>query len=97
LRGLLNDYLDVMKVSSLDFLVKSSHDSKRFPVFFSKLQELTIKITQNLGSDEESKFSKDYFTKINELLQLILKETVKLRAGFIHFPDSTCQDGQTRL
>jgi hypothetical protein len=67
-----------MKVSSLDFLVKSSHDSKRFPVFFSKPQESTMKITQNLGSDKESQFSEDYFTKINELLQLILKERIKL-------------------
>ncbi len=97
LRGLLSDYLDVMKVSSLDFSVESSHDSKRFPVFFSKLQEFTMKVTQNLGSDKESEFSEDYFIKINELLQLISKETIKLRAGFIHFPDSTCQVGPTRL
>ncbi len=97
LRFLLNDYLDVMKVSLLDFLVKSSHDSKRFLVFFSKLQELTMKITQNLGSDKENKFSEVYFTKINELLQFILKETIKLRAGFIHFNDSTYQVGPTRL
>ena len=86
-----------MKVLLLDFLIESSHDSKWFPVFLSKPQELTLKITQNLGSDKESKFSEDYFTKINELLQLISKETIKLWAGFIHFNDSTCQVGPARL
>jgi hypothetical protein len=97
LRGLLDEYLNVMKTSSLDFSLESSHDAKRFPVFFSTLQELSMKITSNTGTTRETEFSIDLIKKMNDLSKLIARETFNLRAGFIHFPDATCQIGPTKL
>ena len=97
LRGSLDNFLEVMKVSSLDFSLESSNDSNRYPVFFSQLQELTSKMVYNFGQVQQNEFETSYFENLNELLKLISSETIKLRAGFILFPDATCQVGPTRL
>ena len=90
LRGLLSDYLDEMRLSSFDFTIESANE-KRFPQFFSDLQELSFKMTKDFGLVKEGEFVFDYNFKLQELYQLISSETLRLKAGYINFPDSICQ------
>ena len=91
LRGLLSDYVDAMKSSILDMSIEITHDSNRFPTFFSLLQELVMKMTQNRGTVKEADFSSIYDQKLLELFQMISSETLRLKSGFINFPDGVCQ------